>query len=58
MSESEREKRIAQNDLIEQLKQNEKLQLYYQKELEQEVKERTSELEDQKLILDKTIINK
>jgi signal transduction histidine kinase len=53
MSESEREKRIAQSDLIEQLKQNEKLQLSYQKELEQEVKERTSELEDQKLILEK-----
>lgn len=53
MSESEREKRIAQNDLIEQLKQNEKLQLSYQKELEQEVKERTSELEEQKLVLEK-----
>jgi signal transduction histidine kinase len=53
MSESEREKRIAQNDLIKQLKQNEKLQLSYQKELEQEVKERTRELEDQKLILEK-----
>jgi signal transduction histidine kinase len=53
MSESEREKRIAQSDLIEQLKQNEKLQLSYQKELELEVKERTSELEDQKLILEK-----
>ncbi len=53
MSESEREKRLAQNGLIEQLKQNEKLQLSYQKELEQQVKERTSELEDQKFMLEK-----
>ena len=52
MSETEREKRIAQNELIEQLKQNEQLQLSYQKELEQEVKERTSELIDQKQILE------
>jgi signal transduction histidine kinase len=52
MSESEREKRIAQNELIEQLKQNEQLQLSYQKELEEEVKSRTTELIDQKLILE------
>ncbi len=52
MSETEREKRIAQNELIEQLKQNEQLQLSYQKELEQEVKERTRELIDQKRILE------
>ena len=36
MSESEREKRIAQNELIEQLKQNEQLQLSYQKEFEED----------------------
>ncbi len=52
MSESEREKRIAQNELIEQLKQNEQLQLSYQMELEEEVKARTTELIDQKLILE------
>jgi signal transduction histidine kinase len=53
MRESEREKRLAQNELIEQLKENEQLQLSYQKELEEKVKERTQELLDQKVILEK-----
>jgi len=52
MRESEKEKRDAQNELIIQLKENEKLQLSYQKELEQKVDERTQELMDQKVILE------
>jgi signal transduction histidine kinase len=52
MRESEREKRVAQNELIEQLRANEQLQLSYQKELEKKVELRTKALQDQKVILE------
>jgi len=48
MRETEREKRLAQDELIYQLKENEKLQLTYQRELEQKVEERTQEIVEQK----------
>jgi signal transduction histidine kinase len=51
MRESEREKRRVQEELIRQLKENEILQLNYQRELEQKVVERTREIEDQKEVL-------
>jgi two-component system, sensor histidine kinase LadS len=51
MRESEREKNRVQEELIHQLKENEKLQLNYQRELEQKVIERTREIEEQKEVL-------
>jgi len=52
MRESEKEKRLAQNELIEQMKENEQLQLSYQKELEHKVEERTQDLLEQKIVLE------
>lgn len=48
MRKNEQEKRKAQGELIDQLKENEKLQTKVTRELEQKVKERTSEIEQQK----------
>jgi signal transduction histidine kinase len=52
MRESEEEKRMTQQELIRQLKENEKFQLSYQKELERKVDERTRKLQDQKVMLE------
>lgn len=52
MRQSEREKRKAQEELVKQLKEHEKLQLNYQKELEQKVIERTRQIEEQKDVLE------
>lgn len=52
MRESERDKIRAQEDLVDQMKKNEKLQLEYQYELEQKVVERTTQIEQQKEILE------
>ncbi len=52
MRETEHEKRKVQEELVKQLKKNEKLQLQYQRELEQKVIERTQKIEDQKEVLE------
>ena len=52
MRETERAKRLAQDELVGQLKKNEKLQLEYQKELEHKVMERTTQIEQQKETLE------
>ena len=52
MRESERQKRQAQEELVDQMKKNEKLQLEYQHELEQKVIKRTEQIERQKEVLE------
>ena len=52
MSENEKQKNSAQQRLIEQLQENERLQTRYTGELEGRVKERTREITEQKAVLE------